>query len=105
MKLHKLSAAASTAAALVTLAFAPLSHAEPGADPAPPCLAEGTCALLTPDTDIAVSAAGAHIERAAGAPCPCGHRAIGAVCLRRPGSEECCCPGAGPVTDLPVSPG
>jgi hypothetical protein len=50
VKLHKLSAAASTAAALVTLAFAPLSHAEPGADATPPCLAEGTCALLTPDT-------------------------------------------------------
>ena len=48
MKLRKLSAAASTAAALVTLAYAPLSHAEPGADPAPPCLAEGTCMLLTP---------------------------------------------------------
>jgi hypothetical protein len=27
------------------------------------------------------------------------------VCLRRPGSEECCCPGAGPVTGLPISPG
>jgi hypothetical protein len=51
VKLHKLFAAASTAAALVTLAFAPLSHAEPGADPAPPCLAEGTCALLSPDTE------------------------------------------------------
>jgi hypothetical protein len=48
MNLRKLSAAAATAAALVALAYAPSSHAEPGDDPAPPCLAEGTCMLLTP---------------------------------------------------------
>jgi hypothetical protein len=49
MNLRKLSAAASTAAALVALAFAPVGHAEPRVDPAPPCLAEGTCMLLTPN--------------------------------------------------------
>ena len=49
MNLRKLSAAASTAAALMALAFAPVSHAEPQVDPASPCLAEGTCMLLTPN--------------------------------------------------------
>ena len=48
MNLRQLSAAASTAAALVALVSAPLSHAEP-VDPAPPCLAEWTCMLLTPN--------------------------------------------------------
>lgn len=42
----------TTGAALIggALALAPAGQAAPGEDASPPCLAEGTCALLTPKT-------------------------------------------------------
>ncbi|WP_313676751.1 hypothetical protein [Mycolicibacterium sp.] len=50
--IRTLSATVVTAAgaALIggALAFAPTGFAAPGTDTAPPCVAEGTCALLTP---------------------------------------------------------
>lgn len=52
MNLRKLAVATSTAAALMGLGYAPLSHAEPGVEPAPPCLAAGTCSLLTTDSPV-----------------------------------------------------
>lgn len=52
MTIRTLSAAvlSATGAALVAgaLSYAPISQADPGSDTAPPCVAEGTCALLTP---------------------------------------------------------
>jgi hypothetical protein len=54
MALRTLSATVLTAtgAALIggALTFAPSGFAAPGTDTQPPCLAEGTCALLTPKT-------------------------------------------------------
>jgi hypothetical protein len=52
MAIRTLSATVVTAAgaALIggALTFAPAAFATPGTDTAPPCVAEGTCALLIP---------------------------------------------------------
>ncbi len=42
------AAGASLMAAALT--YGPAGHAAPGTDDTPPCLTEGTCALLTPAT-------------------------------------------------------
>jgi len=53
MTLKTLSTAVLTAAAAAIiggLAGAPAGQAAPGTDTSPPCVAEGTCALLMPKT-------------------------------------------------------
>jgi len=54
MTVRTLTAAVLSAAGAVliggALASAPAGHAEPSGDAPPPCLAEGTCAVLTPAT-------------------------------------------------------
>lgn len=50
MIIRTLSAAvlSTTGAALVAgaLSYAPIGHADPGSEPTPPCIAEGTCKLI-----------------------------------------------------------
>jgi hypothetical protein len=45
-----LISAAGAALMAGALAYGPASHATPDTDGSPPCLAEGTCALLAPAT-------------------------------------------------------